>query len=151
MPDSQSIAVHAIASHVLMSFSVDEMQLPRYVNLSISFRGPPFSVEMSPFWLKHMYSVVSALTWRLIPPAVGSRLCSWDSVWAGVFARSVMSSASSASVIICAGYLLLLSFASVKPFSFITSIDVRSTLSRQIINRYGANVSPCSTPATMSK
>ena len=43
-------------------------------------------------------------------------------------------------------YLLSLSFASVKLFSFLKSIDVRSTKSRQIINRYGANVSPCSTP-----
>ena len=29
MIDNLSIAVHVFASHVLMSFSVDEMQLPR--------------------------------------------------------------------------------------------------------------------------
>ena len=51
------------------------------------------------------------------------------------------------TVIVCAGYRLLFTFAKVKPFTFV----VRSTLSRQIINRYGTNVSPCSTPATMSK
>ena len=49
------------------------------------------------------------------------------------------------------GYLLLLYFISLKPFSLILSIDVLSTWSRQMIKRYGANVSPCSTSATMSK
>ena len=48
MTDSLSIAVHAFASRILMSFSVDEKLLPRYVNLSASFRDtPPFSVELS--------------------------------------------------------------------------------------------------------
>ena len=39
MIDSLSIAVHAFVSRVSMSFSVDETLLPRYVNLSTSFRG----------------------------------------------------------------------------------------------------------------
>ena len=43
---------------LLISVSVDETLLPWYVNLSISFRGLPFSVEMSPVWLKHIYYVV---------------------------------------------------------------------------------------------
>ena len=47
MTDNLSITVHAFASHVLMSFSVDEMLLPRKVNLSTSFREPPFSLAMS--------------------------------------------------------------------------------------------------------
>ena len=55
-----------------------------------------------------------------------------------------VSSAWSASVIVRAGYLLLLNFAKVKSFSLNKSIDVWSTLSRQMINRYGARVSPCS-------
>ena len=71
------------------------------------------------------------------------------SAWASAFARSAISLAYSASVIVCAGYFLLLSFVSLKLFSFILSIDVLRTLSRQMIKRYGANVSPCSTPATM--
>ena len=45
-----------------------------------------------------------------------------------------MSSASSVSIIVSEGYRLLLTFFSVKPFSYIRSIDVRSALSRQIIN-----------------
>ena len=69
MTDSLSIAVHAFASHVLKSFSVDETLLPRSVNLSNSFREPPFCGEISPFRLKLMYSVLSALTWRAMPPA----------------------------------------------------------------------------------
>ena len=43
-----SIAVHDFASHILMLFSVDEILLLRYVNLSTDFREPPFSMEMSP-------------------------------------------------------------------------------------------------------
>ena len=42
-------------------------------------------------------------------------------------------------------------FFFVNPFSFIRSIDVRSTQSRHFMNRYGTNVSSCKTPATMSK
>ena len=48
MTNSLSIAVHAFASHVSMSFSVDETLLPWQVNLSTSFRELPPSVEMSP-------------------------------------------------------------------------------------------------------
>ena len=79
-----------------------------------------------------------------MPEAARSKLCSSVSVWVGVFARIAM---SSASVIVFAGYLLLLFFVSSKPFSLILSIDVLSTKSRQMIKRYGASVSSCSTPA----
>ena len=48
MIESLSIAVHAFVSCVSMSFSVDEILLPRYVNLSTSFREVPSSVEMWP-------------------------------------------------------------------------------------------------------
>ena len=50
MTDSLSIAVHAFASRMLMSVSVDETLLPRQVNLSTSFRELPFSVEISPLF-----------------------------------------------------------------------------------------------------
>ena len=70
------------------SFFVDETLLPRKANLFTSFRDPPFSVEMSPLWLKHMNSVLSAFT---MPPSVRSRLCSRNSAGAGAFARSAMS------------------------------------------------------------
>ena len=43
--DNLLIVVLVFLSRVLMSFSVDEMLLPKYVNLSASFREPPFSVE----------------------------------------------------------------------------------------------------------
>ena len=49
MIDNLSIAVHTFTSHILMSFSVDEMLLPRYVNLSTNFREPLFNMEISPF------------------------------------------------------------------------------------------------------
>ena len=50
MIDNLSIAVHAFARRILMSFSVDETLLPRYMNLSTNFMEPPFRVEMSIFW-----------------------------------------------------------------------------------------------------
>ena len=87
-------------------FSVDERLLTMYVNLFTSFRDSPFL-----FWLKHMHSILFSLTWRLMSPAASFRLCSKDSAW----------------VIVCAEYRLLVAFARVKPFSFIKSIDVRST------------------------
>ena len=98
-----------------------------------------------------MYFGFSPLTWRPRQAAARSRVCSRDSAGAGIFAISAMSPVLPASVIIWVGYLLLLSFASLKPFSFIKSIDVLKTKSTQIIYRYEANVSPCSTSATMSK
>ena len=42
--DNPSIAVHIFTSRILMSFSLDETLLPRYVNLSSNFREPPFRV-----------------------------------------------------------------------------------------------------------
>ena len=49
MIDNLSIAVHTFVRCILMSLSVDEMLLLRYINLSTTFREPPFSVEMSHF------------------------------------------------------------------------------------------------------
>ncbi len=48
MTDSLLLAVHAFASRVLMSVSVDETLLPGEVDLSTSFSELPFSVEISP-------------------------------------------------------------------------------------------------------
>ena len=92
MIESLSIAVHAFVSRVSMSFSVDETLLPRKVNLSTSFKEVPSSVEMSPFLLKHINSVLCALTWSLMPAAARSKLCSSVSAWLGVLASSAMSS-----------------------------------------------------------
>ena len=52
MINNLSIAIHAFAMHILMSFSVGETRLPRYVYLSNNFREPPFKVEMSSFVIK---------------------------------------------------------------------------------------------------
>ena len=109
------IVVHT--SHTLMSLSINEMLILRMVNLSTNFREPPFSVEMSTFSLRHLYSILYTLTWRPMPLAACSRLCSKDSAWVGVFARSAMSSAWSVSTIVFARYCLLLTFFSVKLFS----------------------------------
>ena len=86
------------------------------MNLSTSFRVLPFNVVMSPVKLKHRYSVLCALTWWPMQSAARSRLCSRDLALAGAFAKSTISSALSASVIVFAVYLLLLSFVCLKPF-----------------------------------
>ena len=91
--DCLSIAVHAFAWRILTSLSVDEILLLKYVNLSTNFRRPAFRVEIAPSHLKHMYSVLFTFTWRPMPLAACSRLCSKDSVWVGVFAISTISSA----------------------------------------------------------
>ena len=65
-----------------------------------------------------MYSIFSSLTWRPKPSAARSRLCSRDSAWTGEFSRSAMSSVSSAFVIVCTGYFLLLSFASLNNYDY---------------------------------
>ena len=62
MIDRVLIALPAFAMSILISLSVDETLLPRYVNLSTNFRKPPFEVEMSPSWLKHIQSVLFAFT-----------------------------------------------------------------------------------------
>ena len=120
------ITFPAFVNSVLMPFSRDETLLPRSMNLSTSFREPPFHEGISPLWLKHMYSVLFAFTLRHIPPTAQSRLCCRNSAWPDVFTRSVMSSALSAYVIFRVGYCLLLDFSIVRSFSFIKSIDVRS-------------------------
>ena len=63
MTDSLSVTVHAFASHVLMSVSVDETLLRRWVNLSTSFRELPFSVEMLPLWV-HMEVYVTRCSFQ---------------------------------------------------------------------------------------
>ena len=94
-----------------MSCSVDERLLPSYVNLSTNFREPPFRMKMSHFLRKPMY-----FTWKPMPPAACSRLCSRDSAWVSVFTWLCMPSAISASVIISAWYHLLFAYFSVKLF-----------------------------------
>ena len=59
MINNLSIAVYAFTGCILMSFSVDETLLLRYMNLSSSFREPLVSVDMSPLWLKHIFCLHS--------------------------------------------------------------------------------------------
>ena len=56
------------------------------MNLSTNFREPPFRVEISP-WLKHMYSILTAFTWRPMLPIACSSICSKVSAWAGVICK----------------------------------------------------------------
>ena len=85
--------VHVFARRILISLLSDEILLPMYVNLPTNFRCSPLRVQMTLSLLKLMYSVLFAFTWRPLPPAACSRLCSRDSAWADVFTRSARSSA----------------------------------------------------------
>ena len=87
-----SIPVRVFASWILTPVSLDEVQLPRYLNFSTNFRGLPRRVRVTPRW-KHMYTVLITFRYMLMPPAACSRLRSRDSAWVSVFTRSAMSSA----------------------------------------------------------
>ena len=58
-----------------------------------------------------------------MPAATRSKLCSSVSAWLGVFTSNAISSVQSASIIVFAGYLLLLFCVSSKPFSLIFDHD----------------------------
>ena len=57
MIDNLLITVHAFAWNMLTSLSVDEILLPRYVNLSTNFSGLLLIMEMTPR-LKHIYCFI---------------------------------------------------------------------------------------------
>ena len=56
MIDNLSIAVHTFAKGILVSLLVNATMLPRHVNLSTNFRGPPLRVDVASSHLKHRYS-----------------------------------------------------------------------------------------------
>ena len=69
MINSLSMVAYAFTRHILTSLSVDEMLLPRYMNLSTNFRGLPFRVEMTPSWLKLRFvciHVEANASWSLL-------------------------------------------------------------------------------------
>ena len=126
--DSLLIAVHAFVNLVSMSFSADSTLLPRYVNLSTSLRGGPSRVEMSPVLvIAHIFRFVcinmEAYACCCLVPGY-AEVFRLGQVYLPV---SLCHRRSRASVIVVAGYLLLLFFVSSKPFSLILSIDVLST------------------------
>ena len=106
--DAKSIPFHAFAWRIVISLSVDEILLPKYVKLSTNFRRLSLRAEIALSRLKHMFSILIAFTLNL--PAVCSRLRSLDSASAGVFAGSSISYAKSTSVIVSSVYCLFLVF-----------------------------------------
>ena len=93
MIDNLLIAFHAFARNMFTLLSVDEILLPRYVNLSTNFRGLPLRKEMAPSRLKQLNSVLFVFMWRPMVPAACCRLCNRDSARPSVFTRSARSSA----------------------------------------------------------
>ena len=82
--------IHAFARHVLKSISLDEMLLPRYVNQiqrTDIKRGDVF------FLIKTYVLHFVRIHVEANASAGCSKLCSRDSAWVDVFARSAMSSA----------------------------------------------------------
>ena len=63
-----------------------------------------------PSWLKHMDFVLFELKFQSIPLAACSMFCRRDSAWAGLFARSTISSLYSALAISSVRYRFLLDF-----------------------------------------
>ena len=49
MIDNLSTRLHAFPRSILISHSIDEMLLPRYMKFSSHFREPPLRVKTSPF------------------------------------------------------------------------------------------------------
>ena len=90
-----------------------------------------------------------------MPLTASSTLCNRDSARPTVCERRARLSASvsiyktSASCFFF--FVFFLFFFNVNRFSFIRSTDVRCTKSREIKNRYDANVSPCKTTMTLLK
>ena len=143
-----SIVVHTFARCILTSLSVDEILLPRYVNLTTKFRRLPLLVEVPPSRLKYIYSVLFFIHMECNTFCC-SRLCSRDSAWAGVFARSVRASASES---VSAGYRLILAFFLVSSYFLLldlSTFDVRN-LGRLWISMVQMYLF-CKTPATKSK
>ena len=57
-----SIVLLVYTRRMLTSFFVNKMLLPRYVNWSANSWGFPLRVEIVPFYLKHIFSVLFAFT-----------------------------------------------------------------------------------------
>ena len=90
--NSLSITAQAFARFILISLSVDERLLPRYMNSSTNFWEPSLRVEMTPFFLlKHIYSIFFAFKRRPMRSDTFSKLCSKDLACVGLFARSAVS------------------------------------------------------------
>ena len=62
MVNNLLVAFYAFAKGMLTSLSVDEILLPKYVNLSTNFRGLPLKVKIAPSHLKHMNSILFVFT-----------------------------------------------------------------------------------------
>ena len=103
------IADHTFAKHMLTSLSVDEILLPRYMNLSTNFEKPATENRVVSLFKIHLLCFICIHAETNVPAAC-SRLCRLHLASVGVFARSTRSSAWSASVIVSAGYHLLLAF-----------------------------------------
>ena len=138
------------ANLISRSFSVDDIQLPRYLKSFTLFISFPFKLfilfvlsVLSIF--RVIYSVFAVLMFKPISFDTSSNL--FRSVFASFMlsVTTARSSAQSISVIFIAGWRLLFLTSNVKPkFIF---MDFLRTQSRHTIKRKGANVSPCRTPA----
>ena len=130
MINTVSIVVHALTRCMLTLLSIDEMLLPRYVNWSTNFRGLPLTVEMVPFYqnIFNLFYLYSNRAQYLLLLALGILL-------GLVYLWEALGHLRSLHLSFSAGYRLLLAFFffffffffNEKPFSFIRSIDVRST------------------------
>ena len=115
MINNLSIEAHAFVRRISISLSVNKTLLPRYVNLFTHFRCSPLIVEMSFCLKKHVLCFI-----YIYIEVNASWLCRMDLAWAGVFAEALDHVHSLRLLFFC-----FLSSFSVKPFSFIRSLDVQ--------------------------
>ena len=97
---------------------------------------------------EYVFSLV-CVAMEPMPSAARSRLFSWVSAWAGIFARSAVIGV--VRVGNCLYRVSSASFLCLRETVIFHYLYRRSKhIDKQIIKRYGANVSPCCTLATMS-
>ena len=127
MIDKLSIAVHAFTRRMLISLSVDEILLPRFVNW----------LKVGSKW-RWLCFICSHRDQCLLLLALGYTV--GDSIGAGVFARSTDYLRSLRLSLTQLDIVCFLPFFSVKPFTFIRFIDVWSMKYWQKTNICGACV-----------
>ena len=97
MVDKLLKAVHVLPICILISISVDEILLPKYINRSTNSIFLSFNKEIAQSWIKRMKFVLFEFMGKQISLAVCFRLCCRDSVWAVAFAITAKSSMQFAS------------------------------------------------------
>ena len=135
MIDSLLIAVQVFSRSKLISLSLDEILLPRYVNWFTYFRGIPFRAKIAPFLfktreLRFIRIPIEVNASRCLLYVIQSRICSGSCIYEKCKIICV--------VWVCHSFSWISSTFCIfqhEKFYFIRFIGVRSTKSEQSINK----------------